>query len=73
MHRRFDLVRTVDVSGISGVGRVAEGVLYSDGTVVLHWVGEHPSTVVWRSLEDAMFIHGHGGATQAVFLDPADG
>lgn len=68
-HKRFDLIRSTDVSGISGTGRVAEGIQFSDGAVVLRWLGERPSTVVWASLEDAMAIHGHDGATEAVFLD----
>lgn len=32
---RFELVRDVDVTGISGTGVVAEGVEFSDGTVAL--------------------------------------
>lgn len=68
-HRRFDLVRAVDHTGVSGVGVVAEGVIFTDGTVVLRWKGPYGSTVVWRDLDDAMRVHGHDGATQAVFLD----
>lgn len=33
----FELVRNNDVTGISGVGVVAEGVIFSDGTVALRW------------------------------------
>lgn len=68
-HRRFDLVRATDITGVSGVGLVAEGVEFCDGSVVLRWRGEFASTVVWGSLEDAMRVHGHAGNTQAVFLD----
>lgn len=68
-HRRFDLVRTTDVTGVSGTGKVAEGVVFEDGTVVLRWHGQYASTVVWASLEDALAVHGHAGNTQAVFLD----
>lgn len=68
-HRRFDLQRNVDHTGVSGTGKVAEGVLFTDGTVVLRWLGPYASTVVWKSLDDAMHVHGHDGATQAVFLD----
>lgn len=67
--RRFCLVRTVDVSGISGTGWVAEGVEFSDGVCVIRWRGEHQSTVVWPSMEDVIAIHGHGGATQIGWLD----
>lgn len=66
----FVLRRTEDtsgVSGVSGVGDVAEGVRFSDGSVVLRWAGRWASTVVWDSLEDALAVHGHNGATRAVF------
>lgn len=72
-HHRFDLVRATDVTGVSGTGKVAEGVRFSDGSVVLRWLGPYASTVCWRSLEDAMTVHGHMGSTQAVFLDHVDG
>jgi hypothetical protein len=74
MHRRFHLEREVDVSGISGTGRVAEGVLFSNGRVAISWqAGPHQSTVVWDDIEDVVAIHGHGGATQIVWDDPAEG
>lgn len=62
--RTFVLERTEDVSGVSGVGTVAEGIEFSDGRVALRWiVGEHRSTVSWDSIESVEKIHGHGGAT----------
>lgn len=68
--RRFRLVRDHDVSGVSGVGAVAEGVEFTDGSCVVRWTaGEHRSTVVWASVEDALAIHGHGGATRVEWLD----
>lgn len=68
--RRFELHRDVDVSGVSGVGVVADGVLWPDGRVSVRWRGSRPSTVSWDCLEDAEAIHGHGGATRIVWLDP---
>lgn len=65
--RTFVLQRDVDVSGVSGTGVVAEGVEFSDGSAVVHWLGEHSSTVVWPSIESVERIHGHGGATRIVF------
>lgn len=67
--RRFELVRHEDITGVSGAGVVAEGVQWSNGQVVVCWRGEHSSVVVWPSMEDAMAIHGHDGATEAHFLD----
>lgn len=66
--RTFILLRNRDVSGVSGTGKVAEGVEFSTGRVVVHWIAnEHRSTVVWDSIESVMAIHGHDGATQVVF------
>ncbi len=68
--RRFHLQRNVDIAGMSGTGRVADGVLWPDGTVSVRWRGERPSTVHWGRLADAEAIHGHGGATVIVWDDP---
>lgn len=68
--RRFELHRDVDVSGISGTGVVAEGIEFSDSTVVVRWiVGEHHSTVSWASIASVEAIHGHGGTTRLVWVD----
>lgn len=65
--RTFTLQRDTDVSGVSGTGRVAEGVQFSDGVCVIRWYGVHQSTVVWPSIESVEAIHGHGGATRIVW------
>ncbi|WP_206441300.1 hypothetical protein [Streptomyces boncukensis] len=71
--RRFVLRRRVDVSGISGVGDVADGVLWPDGTASIRWRGEHPSVVFWdRGRVSVETIHGHQGATEIVFVDQDD-
>ncbi|WP_245727153.1 hypothetical protein [Streptomyces longwoodensis] len=65
--RTFHLQRDHDVSGVSGTGRVADGVLWPDGTVSIRWRGNRPSTVHWDRLGDAEAIHGHQGATRIVW------
>lgn len=70
MHRRFELVRTEDVSGVSGCGVVAEGICFSDNKVTIRWcVGEHPSTVVWDDMESVEHVHGHEGRTTVRWID----
>lgn len=64
---RFRLERTTDVTGASGTGHVADGVVWPDGAVTVRWRGEHKSTVNWDRLEDAEAVHGHGGATRIVW------
>lgn len=66
---RFELHRDIDVTGVSGSGVVADGVLFPDGTVCIHWRGPCPSTVVWQSIADAIAVHSHGGKTRFVWLD----
>lgn len=63
--RKFLLIRTTDVTGVSGVGTVAEGVQFSDLHVAMRWCvpGKPSSTVVYQSIQDVMDIHGHDGAT----------
>jgi hypothetical protein len=78
--RRFYLERTVDVSGVSGTGIVAEGVVFVDGVlsaakdlpsgkVVLHWLNKIGSVGIYDSIKDAIAVHGHGGGTAFVWID----
>lgn len=69
MIRGFVLDRDEDISGVSGTGIIAEGVVFSDGTAVLRWTCEHTSTAIYDSVEELMAIHGHGGTTRLQFLD----
>jgi hypothetical protein len=67
--KRFELCRDVDVSGISGTGKIAEGVEFSDHTVALRWLGPTPSFVAWTSIAHVEMVHGHGGYTRIVWVD----
>ncbi len=67
--RRFELHRTEDVSGVSGIGHVADGVEWEDCSATIHWLGSRPSWVHWDSIDDAIEIHGHGGKTEFIYLD----
>lgn len=69
--RRFQLERDVDVTGVSGVGVVAEGVEFTGGVVALRWTSDWPTSVVFhdRGMAAVEAIHGHSGATRIVFLD----
>lgn len=67
-HKRFYLQRDVDETGVSGPGRVADGVMWVDGTVTIRWRGEYASLVHWSSLDSVIRIHGHDGKTHVVWL-----
>jgi hypothetical protein len=64
MFDKVELWRTEDETGISGTGRVAEGVRFSDGKIVLRWMTDTRSTCFYDSFSDVMTIHGHGGKTK---------
>lgn len=69
----FLLERDLDVTGISGTGVVAEGVVFTDGTVALRWSGQWPTSVVFheRGIDSVRAVHGHGGWTRIVWCEEA--
>jgi hypothetical protein len=69
MPRTFELVRHRDLSGVSGTGVVAEGCVFTDGSVALRWRGNNPATAVWPDLESVLAVHGHHGATEVHWLE----
>lgn len=62
--RTFNVVRHEDVTGVSGIGVVAEGVEFHDGTVAFRWRGLYRSTVLWDSIKGVVAVHGHDGRTE---------
>lgn len=68
--RRFELHRDQDASGVSGVGVVAQGVQFDDGTCALRWLSAHRSTALYENAHDIQLIHGHQGMTRLVWVDP---
>ncbi len=67
--RRFYLLRKQDISGVSGTGKVAEGIEYADGKCSIRWFGAHSSTNNYDSVADMIAIHGHEGSTEVIFYD----
>ncbi|MFC0627471.1 hypothetical protein [Kribbella deserti] len=71
--RTFVLDRHHDVSGVSGTGVVAEGVVFSDGSAALRWPGRYATTTTFEDgIEAIQAIHGHSGATEVRYLDLPD-
>jgi hypothetical protein len=67
--KRFHLFRYKDCSGVSGVGVVAEGVEFSDGTVAMKWLSKISALTLFQSIYDVEKIHGHRGSTEIVWID----
>jgi hypothetical protein len=57
--RSFTMQREADASGVSGTGLVLEGVQFSTGVVVIHWLTPPPrgSISVFDSIEQFLSIH----------------
>lgn len=64
----FWLQRNIDVSGTSGTGLVAEGVVFSNGWCALHWLSPITSVAYYQSINELEAIHGHNGATEIVWV-----
>ena len=73
--RTFWLERNEDISGVSGTGKVAEGVEFEvGGSVALRWCAGGPSSIsIWSSLKDMSAVHGHDGATVVHFYEKGFG
>jgi len=67
----FALVRNIDISGVSGTGVVANGILWPDGQAVIHWTGsDWPTTTPHPGgMESVLAVHGHGGATRVIWKE----
>lgn len=48
---------------------MAEGCVFSDGSVALRWHGSNPATAVWPDLDSVLAVHGHQGATEVRWLE----
>jgi hypothetical protein len=68
--RRFVLERAEDVSGTSGVGVVAEGVEFTTGRCVIHWLTQLDSVAIYDNVRVLDLIHGHSGKTHVRWIDP---
>ncbi len=68
--RRFVLDRAVDATGTSGTGVVAEGIQFSNGQVVIHWLSQLEAINVYANALVLEQLHGHGGNTTVKWIDP---
>ncbi|MBB4635971.1 hypothetical protein [Longimicrobium terrae] len=76
----FTLVRHVDETGVSGTGRILDGVIFHTDQVVVCWRSDlrsdnpgHSSIAIYPSWEAFLEIHVHPhgpGAADVQFQDP---
>jgi hypothetical protein len=67
--RRFVLERTDDVSGVSGIGTIMEGVVFSNGQVAYSWISPLHTVTTCQSLDVVEKLHGHDGRAKIRFVD----
>lgn len=67
--RRFYLVRNEDVSGVSGTGRVAEGIEFTNGKCVLSWLTATTSVAIYDNMKSLTLIHGHENRSKVEYID----
>ncbi len=68
--KHFYLERVEDVSGTSGNGIVARGVILPSGACIMEWLSFHSSIAMYKNIDDVEKIHGHNGATKVILGDP---
>lgn len=63
MSRTFKIYRDEDISGVSGIGFICDGVVFDDGHVAIHWTGSpYPLTTPHPDgLDSVLYIHNHKG------------
>lgn len=66
--RLFHMIRTSDISGVSGTGIVAIGTQYPNGKCTISWLNELSCIGVYDTLDQLIAIHGHEGRTTVLFL-----
>lgn len=69
--RRFRVWPRENLMGMSRPGAYAEGVLFTDGTVAIRWMGNIPTSVVYpdRGVEAIRAGSGFGGPGDIEWLD----
>lgn len=67
--KRFLFNRSEDVSGVSGIGTVAEGVEFTNGKVVLCWLSSVSSLTIFDNMKELELIHGHEGRATVEWID----
>lgn len=56
--KTFEIIRNNDESGISGTGKILEGAIYSNGKVVVYWLGkDYNSFGIYDHFYAFHFIH----------------
>lgn len=64
--KTFYLNRLEDLHGHSGLGTVAEGVIFNNGMVAMTWISPWPTVTTFPNVKTVERLHGHDGRTVLV-------
>jgi hypothetical protein len=64
--KTFYLLRHEDVHGNSGIGVVAEGVIFDSGICAMTWLSQISTVTNFRGIRDVAKLHSHEGKTEVV-------
>lgn len=68
--KEFYLQRDEDITGTSGTGIVARGVILESGKAIMEWCTLHTSVCIYNNIQDVELIHSHEGKTRIVMGAP---
>lgn len=64
--KTFYLLRHEDLHGHAGLGVVAEGVIFDDGSAVMTWLSRWKTVTTFENVIAVNELHSHGGRTELV-------
>lgn len=64
--RKLYLLRHEDLHGHSGIGTVAEGVIFHNGMVALTWFSEWETMTTFKNVQVLKRLHSHEGRTEII-------
>lgn len=64
--KTFYLLRHEDLHGHAGLGVVAEGVIFDDGSAVMTWLTKWKTVTTFECVQAVHELHSHQGRTEVV-------
>lgn len=64
--KTFYLLRHEDLHGHSGLGVVAEGVIFDNGMVAMTWLSEWKTMTTFPNIQTVRKLHSHEGRTEII-------
>lgn len=67
--KQFYLNRKEDVSGVSGTGIIAQGVIFPSGKVVMEWATSYGSIAIYENINEIQVLHANKGKTELIYIN----